>query len=494
MSLDVVIVGGGHNGLVAAAYLARAGKSVLVLERRGRPGGAAVSERPFAGHDARLSRYAYLVSLFPQTIARDLGIALPLKGRAVAAYADGLLVDANSASERTRASFAKLGAERDHAALLEHEAQLATAAAWLFPTLTQPLPSSDHARALCGDAWRMIGEQPLGAALRERFEHPLVRGVVATDGLIGTFASLEDPSLAQNRCFLWHVVGGPWRVPVGGMGGLSEALAGAATRAGAEIRTNAEVVHVDGGDVTFSDEDGERTVTGAWVLANCAPAELARLRGTPPQATAEGCQTKVNLLLDRLPRMRDGVAPEDAFAGTFRLHERDDELEAAHAQAAGGAIPERPPAEIYCHTLTDPSIVATGQHTLTLFGLHTPAALFRGDERATKEVLLARYLEALDEQLAEPLEGCVATDANGRPCIEVKSPLDLERELRLPAGNIFHGELDWPWSDDSSDRWGVRTDDPRIVLAGAGAKRGGGVSGLAGHNAAMHVLDGGQTP
>ena len=488
MSLDVVIVGGGHNGLVAAAYLARAGRSVLVLERREQPGGAAVSERAFAGHDARLSRYAYLVSLFPETIARDLGIALRLARRPVAAYADGLLVDADAASERTRASFAAHGAERDHGALLALGAEVARAAAWLFPTLTEPLPSRDHARALCGDAWRLFAEQPLGASLRERFDHPLVRGIVGTDGLIGTFASLDDESLAQNCCFLWHLIGGPWRVPVGGMGALSAALADAAQRAGAEIRAGAEVVHVDGGDVTFRDADGERVVSGDRVLANVAPPELARLRGAPPQRVAEGCQTKVNLLLDRLPRLRDGTDPEVAFAGTFRLHEREEELEAAYAAAAARRLPSAPPAELYCHTLTDPSIVTGGRHTLTLFGLHTPASLFRGDERRVKRDLLERYLAALDEQLAEPVLDCVARDANGERCVEVKSPLDLERELRLPAGNIFHGELEWPWSDDSSDRWGVRTDDPRIVLCGAGARRGGGVSGIAGHNAAMHVL------
>jgi phytoene dehydrogenase-like protein len=485
---DAVVVGGGHNGLVAAAYLARAGRSVLVLERRAHPGGAAVSERSFRGHDARLSRYAYLVSLFPPRIADELGIALPLRTRAVAAYADGLLVDAEAGSPRTRASFAALGAERDHEAWLDFYGALADVSGWLFDSLTEPLPSRDHARALCGDAWSLLAERPLGESLRERFEHPLVRGVIATDGLIGTFASLDDASLAQNRCFLWHVIGGPWRVPVGGMGALTDALAAAARSAGAEIRTEAEVLHVDGGDVTFRDAAGaERTVTGRHVLANVAPAELARLRGTPPVRTAEGCQTKVNLLLDRLPATK-GTDPLLAFAGTFRLDERDDQLEAAYAESAAGTIPERPPAEIYCHTLTDPSITSDGRHTLTLFGLHTPAGLFKADERGTKQVLLDRYLQALDERLDEPIAGCLARDADGRPCIEVKSPLDLERELRLPAGNIFHGELDWPWTDDDSDRWGVRTDDPRIVVCGAGARRGGGVSGVAGHNAAMHVL------
>ncbi|HEV2815060.1 MAG TPA: FAD-dependent oxidoreductase, partial [Solirubrobacteraceae bacterium] len=128
---DAVVVGGGHNGLVAAAYLARAGRSVLVLERRPEVGGAAVSERPFAGHDACLSRYAYLVSLFPPRIARDLGIPLRLADRPVAAYADGLLVDADPGSERTRASFAAIGAERDHDAWLQFYGELAPPAAAL---------------------------------------------------------------------------------------------------------------------------------------------------------------------------------------------------------------------------------------------------------------------------------------------------------------------------------------------------------------------------
>jgi phytoene dehydrogenase-like protein len=489
MPADVVIAGGGHNALVAAAYLARAGRSVLVLERRPEPGGAAVSERPFRGHDARLSRYAYLVSLFPPRIARDLGIPLRLADRPVAAYADGLLVDTDASSARTRASFEALGAGSDHAAWLAFYGALAAPAARLFATVTEPLPTAAEARALLGDQWELLAERPLGETLRATFDHPLVRGVVGTDGLIGTFASLDDPSLAQNRCFLWHVVGGPWRVPVGGMGAVSGALAASARAAGAEIRTSAEVVAIDGGEVTWREGGEEHAVAAEWVLANLAPPELARLRGRDaPQASAPGSQTKVNLLLDRLPRLRSGVAAEDAFAGTFRLSERDDQLEAAYAQAAAGRVPDVPPAELYCHTLTDPTITG-GRHTLTLFGLHTPPEVFGED---TKRVLLDRYLAALDAQLDEPIRDCLARDADGDLCVEVKSPHDLERELRLPAGNIFHGALDWPWSDDPHDRWGVATDDPRIVLCGASARRGGGVSGVAGHNAAMHVLERGR--
>jgi phytoene dehydrogenase-like protein len=473
--MDVAIVGGGHNGLVAAAYLADAGLDVLVLERRDRPGGAAVSERPFAGHDARLSRYAYLVSLLPGRIASDLGVRVELRSRRTAACAPPDLLAPGRVPEPE--------AWEAFYALCDHVAER------LFPTVLEPLPSRAQARELVGEeVWRALVEQPLGATLAERFADPLVRGVVGTDGLIGTFASLHDPSLAQNRCLLWHVLGGPWRVPVGGMGALTDALAGAAVRAGARLRCGAEVVRVDGGEVTWAEDGGEHTVSARWVLSGVAPAVLARLRGLPAPPVAEGCQTKVNLLLDRLPRVCGGIAPEDAFAGTFRVHEREDELEAAYGAAARGELPDPAPAELYCHSLTDPSIVPEGEHTLTLFGLHTPAALFRDDHDAVLGRLVERYLDGFDGLLEEPIRDCVARDAHGAPCVEARSPLDLERELGLPAGNIFHGALDWPWAGDGAGRWGVETDDDRILVCGAGAVRGGGVSGIGGHNAAMAVL------
>ncbi len=225
MAADVVIVGGGHNALVAAAYLARAGRDVLVLERRGELGGAAVSERPFAGVDARLSRYAYLVSLLPPRIARDLGVDVPLLDRRVAAFAPvvrdgralGLLVERDASSPATRASFRDVtGSEDEHDAFVAFGALCARLGA-LFHTFCEPLPSRAEARALVGEeAWDALVERPLGQVLDERFADELVRGMVATDGLIGTFASLHEPSLLQNRCFLYHLVGGPWRVPGGG--------------------------------------------------------------------------------------------------------------------------------------------------------------------------------------------------------------------------------------------------------------------------------------
>ncbi|MFE1342136.1 phytoene desaturase family protein [Streptomyces sp. NPDC058733] len=510
-SFDAVVVGGGHNGLVAAAYLARAGRSVLVLERLAHTGGAAVSTRPFAGVDARLSRYSYLVSLLPDKIVRDLGLDLRLRTRTVSSYtpavrdgrATGLLV--GGGEERTREAFARLtGGEREYAAWRRFYGMTGRVAERVFPTLTEPLPTREELRRRVddADAWRMLFEEPIGVAIEEHFADDLVRGVVLTDALIGTFADAHDPSLKQNRCFLYHVIGGgtgAWDVPVGGMGALTDALAAAARAAGAVLATGHEAVRIDtdgrSAEITYRTADGEGVAAARHVLVGASPQALAELTGDVPPEPAEGAQLKVNMLLRRLPRLRDGaVDPREAFAGTFHIAEGYGELAAAHAEAAAGRLPAAPPSEIYCHSLTDPSIlapelVAQGYQTLTLFGLHTPARLFARDHDAVREHLLKATLAQLDAHLAEPLADCLATDADGRPCIEAKTPLDLERDLRLPGGNIFHRELSWPHAQDGTGRWGVETRHANVLLCGAGAVRGGGVSGVPGHNAAMAVLE-----
>src|SRR3954447_12327611 len=286
---DVIVIGGGHTSLAAAAYLARAGRRVLVLERLPRLGGAAVSE-PW--HGAQVSSYAYLVSLLPDRIASDLGIRAELRERRVAAYApEGLLVERDAASPRTAASFRALtGSDEDHSQWQRFHAMTAAFARRVFPTLTEPLPSRDEARRLVAavpGAWEAFAERPLGETLAERFSNGLVRGVISTDALIGTFARIDEPSLRQNRCFLWHVAGGPWRVPVGGMGAVSDALAEAAARAGAELRTGAEVLHVDGGEVTWAEKGREQMADARFVLSGVAPAVLDRLRGRAPRVAAE---------------------------------------------------------------------------------------------------------------------------------------------------------------------------------------------------------------
>ncbi|MGV9663257.1 phytoene desaturase family protein [Nocardia niigatensis] len=509
---DVIVVGGGHNGLVAAAYLARAGRSVLVLERQAHTGGAAVSERVFPGFDARLSRYSYLVSLLPERIVRDLDLSFETRRRRISSYTpignSGLLVD-NGSEAVTRASFAQVtGSERDYEAWQRFYAMTGRLAERVFPTLTQPLPTRAELQRTVDDsaAWEAIFERPLGESVESAFADDTVRGVVLTDALIGTFTHAHDPTLRQNRCFLYHVIGGgtgDWNVPVGGMGALTDALAAAARNAGAELRTGCTVTSIetdgDTAEVHFLHGDHGHLVSARHVLVNAAPHVLAGLLGESAEKP-EGAQLKINMLLRRLPKLRDPqVDPSTAFAGTFHIAESAEQLERAYREAAAGEPPSAPPSEIYCHTLTDPTILAPdlnarGFHTLTLFGLHTPARLFADDPRGAKHRLVDATLAQLDSVLAEPIRDCLALDGEGNPCLEARTPVELEREIGMPGGHIFHTDLSFPYrADDAGDtpaaRWGVATGHRNVLICGAGAVRGGGVSGIGGHNAAMAVLE-----
>ena len=511
---DVVIVGGGHNGLVAATYLAQADLSVLVLERLDKIGGAAVSSRAFTGMPARLSRFSYLVSLLPDQIVKDLDLDLELKSRSVASYTpvyrerkhSGLFIERDEGTA-TAESFRELtGSDREYDAWRTFYGEMTDFAQAVAPTLLEPLrPAREIRDMVDAKTWEYVVERPLGHVIEDRFADDTVRGVVATDALIGTFADMNAESLIQNRCFLYHMLGngtGEWRVPVGGMGAVTDALAVAAHNAGVTIVTGAGVsgIESDGeeGQVTWHDGVGWKSAACDWVLANVAPWVLQVLLGEEAGERPEGSQLKVNLLLERLPRLRSGATPKSAFAGTFHVAEDYSQLQRAYVEASAGQLPSVQPGELYCHSLTDPSILgslaAKGMHTLTYFGVHTPARAFEENVSAKRDIAVERALDAINGFLEEPIETLISMDKNGAPCLDAKAPQDVDEALAMPGGHIYHGDLAWPWASNRSrlespaQQWGVATEVPNVLLCGSGARRGGAVSGLGGHNAAQAVL------
>ena len=521
MTTDVVVVGGGHNGLTAACYLAKAGLKVTVLERLSTFGGAAVSEQTFTGVEARLSRYSYLVSLLPKKIIEELKLEIQLAPRRYSSYTPqpgtnkGLLVD-NQDKVATASSFESIGTTKDAEAWNEFYRKTTLLARALFPTVLDPLPTRSEAKAklreLSGSdqIWEEFIEQPVGKVIEESFESDLVRGVVLTDGLIGTFGSNLDSNLDVNKCFLYHVIGnetGDWNIPIGGMGQVTDSLYKVAKQLGVTLLADCDVSSIgEDNTVVYSQQGNQHSIQGNYLLANVSPTELEKLTGVenivPAATKMDGAQVKVNLLLKRLPKLKEeSLDPVAAFGGTFHINENYSQLQSAFEQASRGEIPNPLPCEIYCHSLTDPSILSRalqeeGVQTLTVFALHTPHALLDGkDQDEMREKLKQAVLSSLNSVLAENIEDLLMTDANGDLCIEVKTTQDLEDVLRLPGGNIFHGALAWPFLEDhesqatAAQKWGVETKRENLLVCGAGARRGGAVSGIAGHNAAMAVLE-----
>ena len=444
---DVVIVGGGHNGLVAATYLAKAGKSVVILEANPEIGGATQSVRTFPEFDAILSRYSYLVALLPDQIVTELGLNFECISREVSSYTPydntGLYVS-RIWDEKTEQSFLELdptGAEGK--AWQEFYGEIAEFAQRIAPYMLKPLMTRSELKAAINmpDVWDYLMERPIGEEIDKRFNNDLVKGVVLTDALIGTFASAYE--MQANICFLYHLIGngtGEWKVPRGGMGALVKELIRVATDAGVEIRTHSKVqsVESDAQSVTTTLQSGE-VFESEYLLSNAAPQVLAQLRDKPKPASLDGSQMKINILLKRLPALKSGIDPRLAFAGTFHANETFTQFENVYKDAKAGVMPEKMPIEMYCHTLSDPSILSkelqdAGYQTLTLFGLHTPASLFDSDHDSARETALNSALASLNDYLAEPIEDVIAA-------LEVKTPLDIEKAIGLPRGNIFHKDL-----------------------------------------------------
>jgi phytoene dehydrogenase-like protein len=341
--------------------------------------------------------------------------------------------------------------------------------------------------------------------LERHVHHDVLRGLLFTDAKIGVLSHPDDPSLLQNRCYVYHIIGngtGEWQVPTGGVGALVEALVSVILDGGSRIVTEAPVVGLERDGrrhaVRYVSGGREHTVEAGRVLLATGARTTARLLGEPyaPREEDEGSVMKVNMLLRRLPVLRSGIDPRVAFTGSFHVDEGYEAMRETARRARQGEVPERPPFETYCHSLTDdsilgPDLVTAGFQTLTLFGLDAPYRTFPPERNeARKADFVERYLAAMDRITVEPFSECLARDGAGSVCLEAKSPLDLEREVDLDMGNIFHTAPSWFFTDDPGEEgtWGVETPFPGIYRCGSSVLRGGAVSGLPGRMAAQCIF------
>jgi len=506
-TFDVVIVGGGHNGLVAAAYLARAGCGVLVLERREVLGGACVTESPWPGY--RVSTAAYLCSLLAPRIIHELDLVrhgLQIYRREASGFApfpDGSHLLLYPDTARTQAELQRF-APGDVEAFFRFEEEIERAAAVLEPFLFAPSPSLGQVadaftRAGIGSLFPELFEDSVRAALERRFRDERLMAVLATDGLIGTRAGVGDPGTAY--VMLHHYMGralgarGLWGYVRGGMGRISEALAASAREQGAEIRTGVPVARIltRGGRAAgvVTAEGGE--IHARAVLSNAdAAATWGLVDGPIPDAVEvalpswqpEGVSCKINLAVTELPdfALLPGREPGPQHLGTVHLAPTMDFLDRAWRDCRAGRPSAEPMVEVYIQTATDPSLAPPGRHILSCFTQYYPRRPADGvDPDWERESYVRRVLEQLERQ-APNVPGSIEH-------VQVLTPRDLEERFGLPGGHIFHGDIlpERMFGERFGQR-GAATVMPGLYLCGSAAWPGGCVSGIPGLNAARELL------
>jgi phytoene dehydrogenase-like protein len=522
VSYDAIVVGGGHNGLTCAAYLARAGLSVCVLERREVLGGACVTEEVWPGH--RVSRASYVVSMLQPKVVADLRLrefgyeAIPLDPAFGTFAPDGRPIFFFNDDAATRESIAP-HSTRDAAAYPEFEALLARMAEFLRPLMLRPPPALGSRRP--GDLLSLLREAGRAAGLRRRelhelfrvmtmsvgdlldewFESDAIKGALASTGVVGVWAGPRTPGTAYN--LLHHALGeldgvsGLWGHVRGGMGGISQALARSAESAGATIRTGAAVrsIDVSGGRATgVTLESGEqlhaplvasgahpRTTVLDMVGGEHFPDEVVQ---DMRRYRSRGGSVKINCILSEPPRY-ERVPAEDAerlLRTGIALCPSVDYLERAWQDAVRGRPAEGPYVEVEVPSTVDPSLTDDGATVMTMFTQYGPHREAGWPEGA-REAYARRCLDIVAEHASNVPDAVIH--------YEVLAPPDLERVFGLVDGSIFQGEqgLDqMAFMRPSPLLAQYATPVDGLYLCGAGTHPGGGVMAACGHNAAQRVL------
>ena len=517
---DAIVIGAGHNGLIAACYLARAGRRVIVLERRDIVGGACVTEEVWPGY--RVSTAAYLCSLLQPQIIEDLELkrfGYEVYRRETAGFApfpDRRSLSLYPEAERTRQELARFCRDtpEDVDAYFTFEADVERAATIVEPFLMREPPEGNELRQAFenGGAGHLFEPFVLGSVrdlLDARFKSDGLKVVLATDGLIGTYGG--PSTLGTAYVLLHHYLGralgerGAWGYVRGGMGRITQALAESFRQSGGEIRTGTPVLRIlreHGSAVGVAIAAGEE-LFAPTVLANSdpfhtfselLPHELFETAAEHQPAwkllkTQGGASAKINLAVTELPKFlclpeRSGDRPGPEHLGTVHLCPDMEHLERAWLEAKDGAPSTEPMIEMYLQTATDPSLAPPGRHILSLFTQYFPYNLRPGlDLDDERERFADRVVEIIGRYAPNVPESILHR--------QILTPRDLETRFGLTGGHIFHGDLLPPmlWSQrPARGFWGARTPLPGLFLCGSGAHPGGCVFGAPGFNAAQAAL------
>ncbi len=517
---DAIIIGGGHNGLVTAAYLAKAGKKVVVLERRHLVGGAAVTEEIYPGFKYTVA--SYVVSLLRPEIVRELDLPrygleiLPLEstltplpdGNYLARWAD----HAKTRSELMRHSVADAEAYDQFGKLMYHMAVMVKPILSMTPPRVGLFRPSELMRlAGLGKHFRKTGEEyiydmhklmTMSSAdyLDEWFETECLKATMSASGIIGTFLGPRSPGTAY--VLLHHYMGEidgnfrAWGFQRGGMGGVSEAIAGAARARGAEIRLEASVsqilirngtvygVALENGDelhapVVASSLDPKRTFL-KLISKNELPSDFIR---QIENYKIRGSSGKVNLALDALPNFKCMPGDGPHLRGAISISPSIDYLERAYDDAKYGSFSRRPYLDIVIPSMIDPSMAPPGKHVMSMFVQYAPYDLKTGTWEEQREAFGDAVVNTLSEYVPN-LKDIILHR-------QVLSPWDIEKQFGLTEGNIFQGELslDQLFFLRPAPGWAqFRTPVRNFYVCGSGAHPGGGVMGAPGRLAALEML------